>query len=70
MELGLILDHWDLFAEGVWRTINLVSLALFFGLILAIPMAWSGPIAIPCSIPRSGPSPTCFAARRCWCRPT
>jgi len=39
MELGLILDHWDLFAEGVWRTINLVGLALFFGLILAVPMA-------------------------------
>ena len=39
LDFVLILQHWDLFATGLWYTLNLVALALLIGGCLAIPLA-------------------------------
>ncbi len=39
MDLTLPLEHWDLFAEGVWVTLHLTALALAIGFCIALPSA-------------------------------
>lgn len=39
LDFMVILEHWDLFAEGLWMTTNLVVLALLIGGCLSIPLA-------------------------------
>ena len=39
MNPELVLRHWDLLLEGVWTTVELTALALFFGFFLALPSA-------------------------------
>ena len=39
IDFVLILEHWQLFLEGIWHTITLVVLALVIGGILSIPLA-------------------------------
>ncbi len=41
MNLELVFRHWDLFLWGVWTTLHLTALALFFGMLIAIPSALS-----------------------------
>lgn len=37
MRLDLVLQHWTLFAAGVWMTVQLTALALFLGFAIALP---------------------------------
>ncbi|QHQ34465.1 ABC transporter permease [Algicella marina] len=37
MRIELVLENWQLFAEGVWMTLQLTALALVFGLCIAVP---------------------------------
>ncbi len=39
MDLSLPLAHWDLFAEGVWMTLQLTLIALALGFCIAVPSA-------------------------------
>lgn len=39
MQLGLVLEHWDLFARGVWITLQLTALSLAVGFCIALPCA-------------------------------
>jgi arginine/ornithine transport system permease protein len=41
MKFDLVLKHWDLFASGVWVTLHLTALALFFGMLIALPASLS-----------------------------
>ncbi len=41
VNLDLPLKHWDLFVEGIWMTLHLTALALFFGALIAIPIAFA-----------------------------
>jgi len=45
MNLGIILDSWQMFAGGVWMTLQLTVLALAIGFCIALPSAlalWRG----------------------------
>jgi arginine/ornithine transport system permease protein len=37
MRIDLVLSHWQLFAQGVWMTLQLTFLALAAGLLIALP---------------------------------
>ena len=37
MRVDLVLDNWQLFASGVWMTLQLTFLALAIGFIVALP---------------------------------
>jgi len=37
MRVDLVLQNWQLFAHGVWITLQLTALALFFGFVIALP---------------------------------
>ncbi|HVH03739.1 MAG TPA: ABC transporter permease subunit [Amaricoccus sp.] len=37
MRLDLVLQHWTLFAAGVWMTVQLTALALLLGFAIALP---------------------------------
>lgn len=39
LDFVLIAQNWELFANGMVNTLTLVTLALFFGMLMAIPMA-------------------------------
>ncbi len=39
MNPELVFRHWDLFLHGVWVTLHLTALALFFGMLIALPSA-------------------------------
>ena len=39
MDFAIIIDNLPLYIEGLWITIQLVVLALLFGLVLALPLA-------------------------------
>ncbi len=39
MDLSLPLAHWDMFARGVWMTLQLTFLSLVFGFLIALPGA-------------------------------
>ncbi|MGF1445949.1 MAG: ABC transporter permease [Pikeienuella sp.] len=39
MDLTLPLQHWELFAEGVWVTLHLTALALLIGFAISVPCA-------------------------------
>ena len=39
MNLALVLEHWDLFAGGVWMTLQLTALSLAIGFCIALPSA-------------------------------
>ncbi len=39
MDFTIIIDNLPLYLEGLWTTIQLVLLALLFGLVLAVPLA-------------------------------
>jgi len=39
LDFMTVVDNWQIFAMGVWNTILLVALALFFGGLLSIPLA-------------------------------
>lgn len=41
MSLDLPFKHWDLFAEGIWYTLHLTALSLFFGALIAMPTAFA-----------------------------
>lgn len=41
MNLGLALQHWDMFAAGVWMTLQLTALAVVFGFLIAVPCAFT-----------------------------
>jgi arginine/ornithine transport system permease protein len=41
MKIDLVLRHWDLFLGGVWVTLHLTALALFFGMLIALPASLS-----------------------------
>lgn len=47
MDIPLILENWPLFAEGLFNTLWLVSLALLLGGLLAIPLAVSQAYRVP-----------------------
>ena len=40
MDLTLALDHWDLFAGGVWMSLQLTFLAVAIGFLIAAPCAF------------------------------
>lgn len=45
MKLELVLRHWDMFAAGVWMTLQLTALSVALGFLLALPSAlamWRG----------------------------
>ena len=45
MNLSLVLENWQMFAGGVWMTLQLTVLALAFGFLIALPSAlalWRG----------------------------
>ncbi len=37
MNFELVFRHWDLFLGGIWVTLHLTALALFFGFLIALP---------------------------------
>lgn len=37
MRVDLVLQNWQLFAQGVWITVQLTALALFLGFLIALP---------------------------------
>lgn len=39
MNPELVLRHWDLFLSGVWVTLQLTAVALFLGMLIALPSA-------------------------------
>ncbi|NKB72551.1 MAG: ABC transporter permease subunit [Candidatus Latescibacteria bacterium] len=39
MDFNVIIEHIPLYIEGLWVTVQLVVLALIFGLVLAVPLA-------------------------------
>lgn len=39
MKWHLVAENWEKFAEGIWISIHLTALALFFGFLMALPMA-------------------------------
>ncbi len=39
LDFVLVAEHWQLFAMGVWYTLNLVVLSLVIGAVLSIPLA-------------------------------
>ncbi|HXH03162.1 MAG TPA: ABC transporter permease [Candidatus Competibacteraceae bacterium] len=39
MNFGIIIDNIDLYLQGLWMTVQLVSLSLATGLVLAVPLA-------------------------------
>jgi len=39
MNLDLVLENWQMFAEGVWMTLQLTVLALSIGFLIALPSA-------------------------------
>lgn len=39
LDFYVVFQHWELFALGVWNTVTLVSLALFLGGLLSVPLA-------------------------------
>jgi arginine/ornithine transport system permease protein len=41
MKIDLVLRHWDLFLGGIWVTLHLTALALFFGMLIALPASLS-----------------------------
>jgi arginine/ornithine transport system permease protein len=41
MNFDLVVKHWDLFVGGIWVTIHLTALALFFGMLIALPASLS-----------------------------
>ncbi|MEM6680432.1 MAG: ABC transporter permease [Pseudomonadota bacterium] len=41
MRVDLVLGSWEMFAEGVWMTLQLTALALVFGFLIALPAALS-----------------------------
>ena len=41
MNFDLVFRHWDLFLNGVWVTLHLTALALFFGFLIALPASLS-----------------------------
>jgi arginine/ornithine transport system permease protein len=41
MNFELVFRHWDLFLGGVWVTLHLTALALFFGFLIALPASLS-----------------------------
>ena len=41
MNFDLVFRHWDLFLGGVWVTLHLTALALFFGFLIALPASLS-----------------------------
>jgi arginine/ornithine transport system permease protein len=41
MNFDLVFRHWDLFLSGVWVTLHLTALALFFGFLIALPASLS-----------------------------
>ncbi len=47
MDIVLIAQYWQLFLEGVWTTVWLVSLSLLIGGIMAIPLAIAQAYEIP-----------------------
>jgi len=51
IDFVLILSHWDIFLQGMLNTVALVLVGLFFGALIALPMAiarWQGmPVASP-----------------------
>ncbi|MCV6600304.1 MAG: ABC transporter permease subunit [Cohaesibacter sp.] len=47
MDISLIVDNWQLFAEGLWNTVWLVSLSLLIGGLLALPLALAQAYQIP-----------------------
>jgi arginine/ornithine transport system permease protein len=41
MKFELVFRHWDLFLSGIWVTLHLTALALFFGFLIALPASLS-----------------------------
>jgi arginine/ornithine transport system permease protein len=41
MNFELVFRHWDLFLGGIWVTLHLTALALFFGFLIALPASLS-----------------------------
>jgi arginine/ornithine transport system permease protein len=41
MNFDLVFKHWDLFLSGVWVSLHLTALALFFGMLIALPASLS-----------------------------
>jgi arginine/ornithine transport system permease protein len=41
MNFDLVFKHWDLFLGGIWVTLHLTALALFFGMLIALPASLS-----------------------------
>jgi arginine/ornithine transport system permease protein len=41
MNFDLVVRHWDLFLGGIWVTLHLTALALFFGMLIALPASLS-----------------------------
>jgi len=41
MSFDLALQHWDVFARGIWMTLHLTALSLLIGGCIAIPMAFA-----------------------------
>ena len=60
MDIHLILDSTRILIGGALLTLELTILSLVIGFMISVPLAF-----IRAS--RSLPTPTCFAARRCWC---
>lgn len=41
LDWNLVFVNWDLYAEGIWNTLNLTALSLLFGWLFSIPLAFA-----------------------------
>ena len=51
MRWDLVLQNWEMFAAGVWITIQLTALALFFGFLIALPCGIARARKVPIASP-------------------
>jgi arginine/ornithine transport system permease protein len=51
MRVDLVLDHWEMFAAGVWMTLQLTFLALAIGFLIALPAGMARAQRVPVASP-------------------
>ena len=51
MRWDLVLQNWEMFATGVWITVQLTALALFFGFLIALPCGIARARKVPIASP-------------------
>ncbi len=51
MRVDLVLDHWEMFAAGVWMTLQLTFLSLAIGFMIALPAGMARARQVPVASP-------------------